>query len=160
MVRVILTRNEKETLDLGRGMGKYLKIGDVVALVGELGSGKTILVKGIARGLKIQDAQYIVNSPSFALIKEYPGKINLFHFDFYRLRTIEEIEELGWEEYLDKEGILVIEWADKMGGLLPQDCLRIELEIVSETKRRIKLISKGERYKGLIQKLKNESLSN
>lgn len=150
----IITKREKETLNLGRILGKDLKSGDVVALIGDLGSGKTVLVKGIAQGLKVRDAEHLVNSPSFVLIKEYPGRINLFHFDLYRINNLKDIEQLGWEEYLDKGGVLVIEWADKMGGLLPQDCLRIEFEIMGETKRKIKLISQGERHNKLIRGFK------
>jgi len=153
MQKTVITKSEKQTLSLGKTIGRNLRIADVIALVGDLGSGKTVLVKGIAQGLKVPDAQRLVNSPSFVLIKEYPGKINLFHFDLYRLNTSQDIEQLGWEEYLDRSGVLVIEWADKMEKLLPQEYLRIELEVTSETKRRIRLVAKGERYKELIRKV-------
>jgi tRNA threonylcarbamoyladenosine biosynthesis protein TsaE len=153
MQKIILTKSEKETLRLGRLLGRHLEKTDILALIGGLGSGKTVLVKGIAQGLGLGEAGPLVNSPSFVLIKEYPGRINLFHFDLYRLDSLKEIEQLGWQEYLDKEGVVAIEWADKMGGLLPQGCLHIELEIISETERKIKLVSQGERYKKLISVL-------
>ncbi len=153
MQRIFVTKSEKETLRLGKLIARNLRAGDIVALIGELGSGKTVLVKGIALGLGISSE--MVNSPSFVLIREYPAeKLNLFHFDLYRLKTLEEIEALGWEEYLNKDGVLVIEWADKMAGLLPPQHLRIDFGLVSETEREIILSAKGEKYKKLIAQLK------
>jgi len=146
-----ITKSEAQTRKLGRNLGKNLSCGDILALMGELGSGKTVLVKGIAQGLGISSRW--VNSPSFVLIREYPAKINLYHFDLYRLDSLEEIEALGWEEYLNK-GVLVIEWADKLKGILPKEYLLIELEILSEKERRIRLIPKGKRYKELLKKLR------
>ncbi|MCM8783663.1 MAG: tRNA (adenosine(37)-N6)-threonylcarbamoyltransferase complex ATPase subunit type 1 TsaE [Candidatus Omnitrophica bacterium] len=151
-MKVFITKSEAETKKLGENLGKNLISGDVLCLVGELGSGKTVLVKGIARGLGILEE--LINSPSFILIREYSSKLNLYHFDLYRLKTLGEIESLGWEEYLSKKGVLVIEWADKMEEVLPQEHLRIEMKIFSEKKRKIKLIPKGKRYKELIRKLK------
>ncbi|MCM8763696.1 MAG: tRNA (adenosine(37)-N6)-threonylcarbamoyltransferase complex ATPase subunit type 1 TsaE [Candidatus Omnitrophica bacterium] len=151
-MKVFITKSEAETKKLGKNLGENLISGDVICLVGELGSGKTVLVKGIARGLGILEE--LINSPSFILIREYSSKLNLYHFDLYRLKTLGEIESLGWEEYLSKKGVLAIEWADKMEEVLPQEHLRIEMKIFSEKERKIKLIPKGKRYKGLIRKLK------
>ncbi|MCX5657174.1 MAG: tRNA (adenosine(37)-N6)-threonylcarbamoyltransferase complex ATPase subunit type 1 TsaE [Candidatus Omnitrophica bacterium] len=157
MEKKIITKNEKETFKLGKLLGAELKGGEVVALIGELGSGKTVFTKGIARGIGIKDAEKLVNSPSFMLIKEYPAKINLFHFDLYRLDSVRQIEQLGWEDYLGENGVLVIEWADKMGSLLPENSLFIELEVMDENKRKIKLTARGEAHRELIWKLKNIS---
>ncbi len=154
MEKKIITKSKNETFKLGRLLGAELKGGEVVALIGELGSGKTVFTKGIARGMGIKDAEKSVNSPSFTLIKEYPAKINLFHFDLYRLDSVRQIEQLGWEDYLGENGVLVIEWADKMGSLLPEESLSIELEVMGENKRKIKLTAKDERYRGLIMGLK------
>ncbi len=150
----IVTKSEAGTLKLGNLLGRNLKIGDVIALKGELGSGKTVLVKGIAKGLGIKNAEYLVSSPSFVLIKEYPGLVALFHFDLYRLDNQILIEELGWEEYLDKKGVLVIEWADKLKGLLPENHLSLTLEVISEKERKIIIVSQAERYKKLIREIK------
>lgn len=147
-MKVFITKSEGETKRLGRKIGENLSPGDVIALVGELGSGKTILVKGIGLGLGISEK--FINSPSFVLIKEYPARINLYHFDLYRLENLEEIETLGWEDYLSKRGILIIEWADKMKKILPKEYLLIEIDILDERKRKVKLISQGKKYINLI----------
>ncbi|MCM8778578.1 MAG: tRNA (adenosine(37)-N6)-threonylcarbamoyltransferase complex ATPase subunit type 1 TsaE [Candidatus Omnitrophica bacterium] len=150
-MKTIITESERDTQKLGERLGKNLKAGDILALVGELGSGKTVLVKGIAQGLGIPSS--LINSPSFVLIREYPSSLNLYHFDLYRLKDPREIESLGWEEYRDKRGVLVIEWADRMEKLLPDEYLYIGIEILDEKRRKINLIPKGEKYKKLISKV-------
>ena len=105
-----------ETERIGYGLGKSSHPGDVVALYGELGSGKTCFVKGIALGLNITAN---VKSPSFSIINEYPGVIPLVHIDFYRLKIPSEIEDLGWLEYLDTGAVVVIEWAERAKNMLP-----------------------------------------
>ena len=113
----VITNSAQETINLGKQLGRYLKAGDILGLIGELGSGKTTLVKGIAQGLGVKDKED-VSSPSFVLIKEYLGRIPLFHLDLYRLDDIVDIERLGVEEYLFDEGVCAIEWAEKMKMLL------------------------------------------
>ncbi len=107
----MIAHTEAEMIDLGRSITTDLSAGDIVALVGDLGAGKTHFTKGIVEGLGC-DAD--VTSPTFALVNEYHGgKLPVYHFDFYRLDSIEELDQIGWEEYLDSDGILVVEWADK-----------------------------------------------
>lgn len=144
----IVTNSPEETIRLGEQLGRHLKAGDVLGLIGELGSGKTTLVKGIASGLRVKEREG-VSSPSFVLIKEYAGKTPLFHFDLYRLDKIKDIEYLGVEEYLFDKGVCVIEWAEKMRMLLP-DYLQIDLTIKGENKREFKFFAHDNRYENII----------
>ena len=132
---IFFTKSPAETKGLGERIGKLLLPGDVIALTGELGSGKTILTKGIARGMGIKGDP--VRSPSFVLIKEYPGKVPLFHFDLYRLKKPEELNTIGYEEYFSGKGAVVIEWAERAKNFLPEEYLEIKLSIISKNKRKI-----------------------
>ena len=134
----LLSSSEEETRSIGARIGRGVKSGDVIALTGELGSGKTCLVQGIARGLGV-DPSAPVNSPSFVLINEYPGPVPLYHIDLYRLRDGRELFDLGWEDYLDRRGVIAIEWAERAGPFLPPDCIGIALEITGETTRKVRL---------------------
>lgn len=136
MNTLLITRNPKETQGLGRKIGRLLKRGDIVALMGELGSGKTCLSQGVMEGLDVRD-KYKGSSPSFVLINEYQGRIPVYHFDIYRLNNVREVIELGYEEYFYGEGVTIIEWADKIKELLPEDCVRIYLKIIGEKEREI-----------------------
>ena len=120
------THSPEETQEIGVRIGRQLNPGDVVALIGDLGVGKTCLTQGIARGAGVcQDET--VNSPSYILINEYEGKIPIYHIDLYRLEQIEDIIALGLEEYLEGDGICVIEWADRMGELLPESHIQVTI---------------------------------
>ena len=130
------TANAEETIKLGEKIARRLKPGDLVALSGELGAGKTTLVKGLAKGLGVKNYRY-VNSPSFVLVKEYKGKIPLFHFDIYRLNNLKDIEDIGYEDYLARDGVVVIEWSGKMARILPKKRLNVALKIKSPGKRTI-----------------------
>ncbi len=121
----ILIRNEEETKKFGRQLANHLKPGSVVALIGDLGTGKTTLTKYIGQGLGIDE---IITSPTFTVIQEYRNsKIPLYHFDVYRLQSEHELLELGYEEYFYGEGITIIEWADKIQNLLPEDAISIHM---------------------------------
>ena len=151
----IVTNSQEETVKLGERLGRNLKSGDILGLIGELGSGKTTLVKGIASGLGVKKRED-VSSPSFVLIKEYKGRIPLYHFDLYRLDRIKDIRHLGVEEYLFNDGACVIEWAEKMKMLLP-DYQQVNLLIKGEDKREIKFSARSRRYEGLLVKLRRLS---
>jgi tRNA threonylcarbamoyladenosine biosynthesis protein TsaE len=149
----IISRSERETLNWGRSLARHLQCKDILLLFGELGSGKTILAKGIALGLGLAKEEVI--SPSFVLIREYPqARLPLYHFDFYRLESGREIVALGYEEYFFGDGVCLVEWADRLGRLLPERYLRINLEVRGENKRRIELVPCGQRYKQLIKSLR------
>ena len=122
------TESPEETQALGEKIGKTLKGGDVIALVGDLGTGKTCLTQGIARGAGIASNE-IVSSPSYILINEYNGKLPIYHIDLYRLENKEEIAELGLSEYVEGDGICIIEWAERMADALPDTCIKIHITL-------------------------------
>ncbi len=150
---VIQTKRVSETIRIGKTIGGYLLPGDVVALVGELGAGKTQFIKGLAAGAGIGNPTYI-SSPSFTLINEYPGKIPLYHVDLFRLEREKEAEELGLEEYFQSGGITAIEWADKIPSLLPTKNLLIRIAYVGKNTRSLEIIGKGKRYQELVEIIK------
>lgn len=132
-MNILISKSALQTINIGKRLGKVLKKGDIIALVGDLGSGKTTLTSGIAAGLEVKD---YVRSPTFTLINEYQGRIPLYHFDLYRLSCLTDLEELGYQEYFYGEGATIIEWAQKCKELLPQNHLRIELKVVDKGKSR------------------------
>lgn len=134
-----------------------LKAGDLLALTGELGSGKTTFTKGVARGLGVANPEY-VNSPSFVLIKEYKGKIDLYHFDLYRLDELCQMEYIGLQEYLNGDGIVVIEWAEKLGSLLPKEYLSISIEIIDGKRRVFSFKAYGGRFDTIISRYLKQHL--
>jgi len=131
---VVVTRNAEKTKAFGKKLAVSFNNKNIIALSGDLGAGKTTLIQGICEGLGVKD---YVTSPSFTLINEYHGKYPVFHIDLYRLEMIEQIEELGIEEYFEKDGIIIIEWAERMKKLLPQNAKRIKIEIIDENTRNI-----------------------
>jgi tRNA threonylcarbamoyladenosine biosynthesis protein TsaE len=136
---VLISKNPAETVRIGRILGEGLKAGDVVALTGELGSGKTCLTQGIACGLGVPE-NYAVTSPTFTLINEYPGrKAALFHVDLYRLQGAADLADTGFEEYLSGGGVMVIEWAEKIRGAVPDGALCVALAYLEENVRKIEL---------------------
>ena len=133
-----VSRSEADTRRLGRELGSLLEPGDVVALYGTLGAGKTQFVKGACEALGIDSD--IVSSPTFTLVNEYAGANSpVYHFDAYRIEQISEFYELGYESYFFGEGICLVEWPDRIESLLPVDVIRIRLTHLSENERRIEL---------------------
>ncbi len=137
----LISHSSLHTERLGERLAGALRPGDVVALFGELGTGKTVLARGIARGLGVTS---VVSSPTFVLVNEYEGPVPMYHVDFYRLRP-DELANVGWEEYLSLGGVTVIEWPERAPVDLPPERLDIELEHVADTKRRIRLVPHGRR---------------
>ncbi len=136
--REILLSNLEETERFGLRLGEVAKAGDVICLNGDLGAGKTTLTQAIARGLQVPPSFY-VTSPSFAMFHEYPGRLPLYHMDFYKLEDAGEIIDLGFEEYFYLEGLTVIEWSERAVEILPADRLSLYLQIQSESSRKVKL---------------------
>jgi tRNA threonylcarbamoyladenosine biosynthesis protein TsaE len=132
----MLTNSAEETMLVGEKLAKGLKPGDIIALSGDLGSGKTTFTKGIGKGLGVKDSRRI-NSPTFVLIKEYAGKIPLYHLDLYRLDALKEIENLAIEEYIYGTGVTVIEWAEKIKSLLPEKHILVKFKVKGDTKREV-----------------------
>ncbi|MDR3630733.1 MAG: tRNA (adenosine(37)-N6)-threonylcarbamoyltransferase complex ATPase subunit type 1 TsaE [Desulfocapsaceae bacterium] len=118
----------RETEEFGRALGRIASPGDVICLDGELGAGKTTITQAIAKGLEVPEACY-VTSPSFSILHEYPGRIPLYHMDFYRLTDCAEVEDLGFEEYFYMSGLTVIEWSQKAAALLPAERLSLFITI-------------------------------
>ena len=144
----IISRSPEETRAIGRIVGERASSGDVVLLTGELGTGKTCLTQGILNGLGSED---LARSPTFVLISEHRGRMPLYHMDLYRIGTIEQAEVLGIEEYVEGDGLTVVEWADNVPGIFPDDALSIELELLSECKRRLSFSTVTDRHKGLVE---------
>ncbi|MEJ5360753.1 MAG: tRNA (adenosine(37)-N6)-threonylcarbamoyltransferase complex ATPase subunit type 1 TsaE [Spirochaetota bacterium] len=129
-----ITQSQEETLALGIELGKNAKPGDIFALIGDLGTGKTILAKGIAKGLGIEEE---ITSPTFTLLEVYESTLPLYHFDLYRISNDAELENLFFEEYWFGDGVSVIEWADRALKRLPQDIYIITLEYIDAKRRKI-----------------------
>lgn len=123
---IIETNNEKETYDLGYSLGKQAKAGQVFTLVGDLGVGKTVFTKGLARGLEIEEA---ISSPTFTIVQVYDdGRLPFYHFDVYRIGDVEEMDEIGYEDYVYGEGVSLIEWANLIEEILPEHYTEIKIE--------------------------------
>lgn len=131
---IIITQSEEDTKSVASQFSQVIKPGDIITLNGNLGSGKTFFVKGVCKNFNITAVQ----SPTFAIVNEYYGDKKVYHFDFYRLRNIEELLDIGFEDYLnDSEAILFIEWADKLKDILPADRYEININFVDEKSREI-----------------------
>jgi tRNA threonylcarbamoyladenosine biosynthesis protein TsaE len=144
----IISVSAEQTWEIARFIGGKLRKGDVLALSGELGSGKTCFTGGLARGLGV-DEKYQITSPTFTLINEYPARWKLYHFDVYRLNSYSEFEDLGYEEYFCSDGIVVIEWAEKIVKILPADTFFISFEYLDENRRKIIIKAPKSRLKEL-----------
>ncbi len=140
-IEKILSKGPEETRAFGKHLAKALKKGDIICLFGDLGSGKTTLIKGIAEGLNIDPKK--VNSPTFVLMNIYQGRLPLFHFDLYRLEDLYGIRSIGYDEFLYGDGISVIEWADRLGEFLPEEYLKIEMEHKKLDERVIRLSARN-----------------
>lgn len=147
----ITSHSPEETVRIGEFLGKYLKNGSVIALSGELGSGKTCLTQGIARGLGVPDDLY-VTSPSYTLVNEYPGRLRLFHVDLYRIDNAVELDEIGLDEIIESDHATVIEWAEKMIEALPKERLFVSISIVDDRTRNLHLTGCGQSAVDLIEK--------
>lgn len=129
-----ITENAEQTMNLGEAFAKKLKNGDVVLLKGEMGAGKTVFVKGIAKALGITER---ITSPTYAYMNDYDGK--LYHYDCYRLSSGEDAESLGLTDYFYADGICVIEWSENIADVLPKNAISVTIEKIGENQRRIEL---------------------
>lgn len=138
----VITHGPEETQRFGEAVARVLRRGSVVALSGELGSGKTCLVQGICRGLGVADR---VNSPTFVIASEYGGRlvdgtsVPVYHLDLYRIERPADLDGLGWEEYVYGQGVCLVEWSERASQLLPEDAVRIALQVEGETRRHIRV---------------------
>jgi len=134
---VVITNSETETMRQGEMLGRTLPRGAVVALYGELGAGKTAFTRGLALGLGIIAG---VSSPTFTIANEYLGKVPLFHFDLYRLESENELFDIGWDDYLERGGICVVEWSEKAPGAFPLGTIAVRIENLGENTRRVEIV--------------------
>ena len=126
MTRIIETNGERETFELGREMGRSAKPGQVYTMVGDLGVGKTVFTKGFAKGLEIEEP---ISSPTFTIVQVYEeGHMPFYHFDVYRIGDVEEMDEIGFEDYIFGEGVSLIEWANLIEEILPENYTEIRIE--------------------------------
>lgn len=139
-----IVENINKTLKLGEIIGAHCCSGDIICLNGDLGAGKTHLTKGIAKGLNIKDN---ITSPTFNIVNEYNGKLKLYHFDVYRVNDPDEIEAIGFDEYIFGNGVSIIEWSDYIQELIPKDHMDIIIK---------KLPEKGENYRKITLKYQTE----
>ena len=154
----IYSYSSQETIDFAKRIAKFLKKGDVLGFFGDLGSGKTTFIKGLAEGLGLKTK---INSPSFVVLKIYSLKNKLpkhsllfYHFDLYRLKSLKELEDIGYQDFIYNYGICVIEWADKAKTLLPEQYLKIKIQLEKDDARAINLEGHGERYDNFISDIK------
>ncbi len=132
------TQSSQETIELGKRIGAILKPGDILAFYGDLGSGKTTMIKGIALGLGVQE-QDIVKSPSFIMVNEYKGRCPIYHIDLYRVKNLTEVLSIGFDDYLYGDGISLIEWAEKAEAELPKSIIKISLAALNVVERKISI---------------------
>lgn len=150
-----LSNSDRDTIEFGKRIASFLKERDVLALIGELGSGKTWFTKGIALGLGIPSDR-VVTSPSFALVNEYAGTFPLYHMDVYRLQNLSDFLNAGLEEYLYTDGIIVMEWADRWPEILPEYSLTAAFEIIDDHRREITLSGHHPRAVEIVEQVERE----
>jgi tRNA threonylcarbamoyladenosine biosynthesis protein TsaE len=148
----VVSRSPEETRALGEAIGRHARAGDLIALIGELGSGKTVFVAGLAAGLGV-DPAIPVSSPTFTIVHRHLGRLPLYHIDLYRIETPEALATLGLDEYLEGDGVAAIEWAEHGLAMLPEERLTVRLQQIGSEARRIELLSAGDRYRTLVREI-------
>jgi tRNA threonylcarbamoyladenosine biosynthesis protein TsaE len=146
----ITTHSPEETRTLAEKMGSCIAVGTVVALIGDLGSGKTVFVQGLANGLEISK-DYHITSPTYTLINAYTGRLPLFHVDLYRIDNLDDLGETGFYEILHNEGVVAIEWADKIHQDILPEHVRILFEILDDESRKIRIMANGRKPATLVK---------
>lgn len=150
----INVENIKETEKIGYTLGKLLTGGEIICMTGDLGAGKTTMTQSIAEGLDVKD---YVTSPTFTIINEYEGRLPLYHFDVYRINDVDEMYDLGYEEYFYSNGVSIIEWADMIEEILPKERLNINIHKKDDIEgREIIIDGNGEKYQNIIKALSQE----
>lgn len=142
----LVSHSDRETHRIGARLGAECRSGDLILLEGGLGAGKTALAQGIGRGLGVATT---INSPTFTLVKEYSGRLPFYHFDLYRLEEVDDVVDLGIEDYLTGGGVCVVEWAERAAPLWPDDWLRIQMRVTGPRERLLRLEAGGPRGRAL-----------
>jgi tRNA threonylcarbamoyladenosine biosynthesis protein TsaE len=145
----VISHSPDDTWELAKRLAPKLSAGDVISLSGDLGAGKTVFTKGLAEGLDITEP---VTSPTFTILKEYRGRLPLFHFDVYRLGHPDELDELGVDEYFYSDGVSVVEWGDKVSALIPEEHLDIKMvRLVDDDFRRLEITPRGSSWRKRVE---------
>lgn len=155
---IIETHDANETRNAGRILAGYLSPGNIICLAGDLGAGKTVFAQGVALGLGVAEP---VSSPTFTLVNEYRGRLPFYHMDLYRLETPEALYDLGYEDYFDSDGVVLIEWAERAAGLLPRELLRVEIERAAgdsadAAHRWLRFVPFGPAYENILMRMEKE----
>ena len=150
-----ISHSARQTGQFGAQLGGLLAPGDLILLDGSVGAGKTTMAQGIARGLGIGEP---VISPSFTIVREYAGRLPLYHIDLYRLAPGSALESIGIEDYLYGDGVVVIEWPDRADALLPAEHLQVRLHVISDTQRSIRMVPVGDRTSRLVAQFRRQAL--
>jgi tRNA threonylcarbamoyladenosine biosynthesis protein TsaE len=155
----VLTRSPRQTINWGVKLGKLLQGGEIIALIGELGTGKTCFVRGVTQGLDVSSDAWI-RSPTFTLINEYHGRLPVYHIDLYRVETRSQLEGLNLREYLYSDGVSLIEWFDHLPADEVDEYLELRIAYTGSAKRELNFTPHGERYQKIIEGLKSQKLDN
>ena len=148
MVKIYL-ENENKTKEIGYKLGNLLTPGSVICLIGDLGAGKTTMTQSLAKALEVDD---YITSPTFTIVNEYEGKMPLYHFDVYRIGSSDEMYDIGYDDYINGEGVCIIEWANLIEDILPYEYLYIELKY-KDMSREMILNPVGEKYEKIVEEL-------
>ncbi len=148
-MKKIFLDKEEQTRNIGTKLGELLFPGAIICLIGDLGAGKTTMTQSLAKSLGVDD---YITSPTFTIVNEYEGRIPLYHFDVYRIGCSEEMYDIGFDEYIDSQGVCIIEWANIIEDILPDDYLKIELSY-KDNGREMKLIPYGTKYEEIVEEL-------
>lgn len=148
MIKIYLG-NEEKTREIGYKLGQLLTPKSVICLIGDLGAGKTTMTQSLAKSLEVDD---YITSPTFTIVNEYEGRMPLYHFDVYRIGSSDEMYDIGFDEYINGDGVCIIEWANLIEDILPEEYLYIEMNY-KETGREMILTPKGEKYEELVKEL-------
>lgn len=147
----LITKSPEETASIGYKLGSLLKAGDILCMDGDLGAGKTTMTQSITKGLEVDD---YVTSPTFTIVNEYMGRVPVYHFDVYRIGDVDEMYDIGFDEYIHSEGVCIIEWSKIIEEILPENRLEIKLNRRDEENvRELSFIAYGERYEQMIEEL-------
>jgi tRNA threonylcarbamoyladenosine biosynthesis protein TsaE len=151
----VLTRSPRQTMNWGVKLGKLLQGSEIIALIGELGTGKTCFVRGVTQGLGVSSDAWI-RSPTFTLINEYHGRLPVYHIDLYRVETRSQLEGLNLREYLYSDGVSLIEWFDHLPADEADEYLELRIAYAGSVKRELNFTARGERYQKIIESLKEQ----
>lgn len=146
--KVLKSSSSNQTKKLAKSLAKFLISGDIISLTGDLGAGKTCFTQGLALGLGVDLS---ITSPTFNILKEYQARLLLYHFDAYRIESVNDFFEIGYEEYFFGDGVTVVEWGDKIKSLLPDEYLEIEFKRIDDTTRELFIVPFGTRWKNIVE---------